>query len=55
MTDEARRKAILEFIEKHTKSVTVSKETARESLIKEGFYTKDGKLTERYGGHKKTA
>jgi hypothetical protein len=55
MTSEAQRAAIKKMIERHTKIVTVSKETARESLIKEGVYTQDGKLTPPYGGKEKKA
>ena len=50
MTSDAQRAAIKQMIETHTKTVTVNKETARDSLIKEGFYTKDGRLAEQYGG-----
>jgi hypothetical protein len=53
MTSDAQRAAIRQMIETHTKTVTVDKQTARDSLIKEGFYTKDGKLTEQYGGGSK--
>ena len=53
MTSDAQREAIKKMIEQHTKTVTANKETARASLINEGFYTKDGKLTEQYGGGKK--
>jgi hypothetical protein len=52
MTGEAQRAVIKKLIKQHTKTVTANKETARQSLIKEGFYTSDGKLTERYGGEK---
>ncbi|MBV8977977.1 MAG: hypothetical protein JO261_00160 [Alphaproteobacteria bacterium] len=55
MTAEKTRAAIKKMIEKHTKSVTVSRKKARESLIKEGFYTAEGNLTEEYGGEEKTA
>jgi hypothetical protein len=56
MTSEAQRAAIIKMIEQHTKTVTVTKEAARESLIKEGIYTRTGKLSARYGGaRKKTA
>jgi hypothetical protein len=53
MTSDAQRAAIKKMIEQHTKTVTTDKQTARDSLIKEGFYTKDGNLTEQYGGGKK--
>lgn len=41
---------IKKLILEHTARVCVSKESARASLIAEGFYTEDGELTERYGG-----
>lgn len=53
MTSDAQREAIKKMIEQHTKTVTASKKAARDSLIKAGFYTQDGKLTARYGGDKK--
>jgi hypothetical protein len=53
MTSDAQRAAIKKMIEEHTKSVTADRKTARDSLISEGFYTKDGNLTEQYGGGKK--
>jgi len=56
MTSDAQRAAIKKMIKRHTKTVTVSREAARESLIKEGVYTRNGKLTAQYGGgEKKTA
>jgi hypothetical protein len=55
MTQEARRAAIKKLIKEHTARVTVSESSARDSLIKEGFYTKSGKLTARYGGKAKKA
>jgi hypothetical protein len=53
MTSEAQRAAIKKMIERHTKAVAASKEVARASLIKEGIYTRDGKLAPSYGGKKK--
>ena len=50
MTGDAARAAIKKMIEEHTKEVTADKKTARDSLIKEGIYTRDGKLAEQYGG-----
>ena len=41
------------MIERHTEAVTANKKTARDSLIKEGVYTDDGRLAEQYGGKKK--
>jgi hypothetical protein len=53
MTSDQQRAAIKAMIEQHTKTVTTSKEKAREFLVSSGFYTHDGKLTEQYGGEKK--
>jgi len=53
MTSEAQRAAIKKMIEDHTKAATTDQQTARDSLIQEGFYTKEGNLTEQYGGGKK--
>lgn len=50
MTRDAQRAAIKKMIALHTKTVTASKKTARASLIKDGFYTSDGKLKPEYGG-----
>jgi hypothetical protein len=55
MTAEKTRAAIKKMIKQHTKTVTTSKKKARDSLIKEGFYTAEGKLTEEYGGEAKSA
>ncbi len=53
MTSDAQRAAIKKMIERHTKAVTTSKKAARDSLIKEGVYTRDGKLAPSYGGPEK--
>lgn len=50
MTKEAQRAAIKEMIAKHTATVTVSREAARDSLIKEGVYNATGELSPEYGG-----
>jgi hypothetical protein len=55
MTNDAQRAEIKRMIETHTKNVTTDRETARNSLIKEGVYTRDGKLKEEYGGKKQSA
>jgi hypothetical protein len=55
MTTAAQRAAIKKMIAEYTTRVTESEEAARNALINEGFYTKDGKLTERYGGRKRAA
>lgn len=55
MTSEAQRALLKKIIERHTKKVTATKKAARDSLVKEGFYTEEGKLTEEYGGKKKAA
>jgi len=54
MTTDAQRAAIKQMIERHTRTAVATKESARASLVKEGVYTKAGKLTEAFGG-KKTA
>jgi len=43
-------KTFIKNAEKITKKVTRTKRTARNFLIKHGFYTKDGKLHPDYGG-----
>ena len=53
MTSSEQRAAIKKMIAQHTKEVTTSKEAARDSLIKEGVYTRDGNLTPSYGGPEK--
>lgn len=53
MTSDQQRAAIKAMIERHTKTVSTSKEAAREFLVKGGFYTTEGKLAEQYGGEKK--
>jgi hypothetical protein len=55
MTAEAQRAAIRKMIAEHTKNVTSSKKKALKSLVKEGFCTSDGQLTEQYGGKKQSA
>jgi hypothetical protein len=45
-----RNKKILDLIDEYTKCATVSQKTARETLIREGIYTKSGKLRAEYGG-----
>lgn len=52
MTRDAQIAEIRKLLQSHTKEVTVSKETARAYLIKEGFYTPSGKLAPQYGGAK---
>lgn len=53
MTNEAQRDAIRRRISDHTQAATANKETAKQSLIKEGMYTEEGKLTVQYGGEEK--
>ncbi len=57
MTHAERNAAIKKLIEERTAKTTSSKEIARQTLIKEGIYTKKGNLTANYGGSykKKTA
>jgi hypothetical protein len=47
---QAQREAIREELTRWTQEATQSRETAREHLIRGGFYTPDGKLTAPYGG-----
>jgi hypothetical protein len=53
VTSDQQRAAIKAMIDRHTKTVSTSKEAARDFLIKGGFYTKEGHLAEQYGGEKK--
>lgn len=55
MTAEAQRAVIKKLIEQHTREATADKQKARASLIKEGVYTSEGKLTDRYGGKQKSS
>jgi len=45
-----RNKKILAIIEEYTKRATVSQKVARETLIREGIYTKKGQLRVEFGG-----
>lgn len=45
-----KRDAIKSLIERQTRLKTASKEVAREFLVREGIYTKDGHLSSRFGG-----
>jgi len=45
-----KRTAIKDLIERQTRLKTASKEVAREFLVREGIYTKDGRLSARFGG-----
>lgn len=53
MTETQRRAAIQALLKKHTAEKTVTAKIARDSLIKEGIYRKDGKLRAEYGGGEK--
>jgi hypothetical protein len=53
MTSSEQRAAIKKLILQHTKKVSASKEAAMVSLVRNGIYTKSGRLTARYGGGKK--
>jgi hypothetical protein len=55
MTTEAQRVAIREMIERHTVAATADKQTARQTLIREGVYTTRGALKEAFGGRKTAA
>lgn len=50
MTADAQRAAIKEMIQRRTAEAVQSRETARQTLIKEGVYTRNGELTPAYGG-----
>jgi hypothetical protein len=50
MTQDDRNFAIKDMIRRHTAANTVSKETARSCLIREGIYTNRGELAEEFGG-----
>ncbi len=47
---QAQRDAIREALTRWTEEATVDRKTAREHLIREGFYDADGNLTTQYGG-----
>ena len=56
MTTAQRNEKILKGIAEQTARALTSKTTARNMLIKEGIYTKQGKLRAEFGGGKtKTA
>lgn len=55
MTNDAQRAAIQQMIARHTAAATVSKKTARDSLIKEGVYTRGGQLKPAFGGKKSSS
>ncbi len=54
MTDET-RKAVKDMLERKLNAPHESAADARQSLIKSGIYSKDGKLKPEYGGERKTA
>jgi len=47
------REALKKLIERHTAAATATKETARQTLIRQGIYTDDGRLTPDFGGRAK--
>jgi hypothetical protein len=53
MTDAQRHSLILGLIDRHTAANTVSRTQARNTLIKEGIYTKKGTLRVEFGGESK--
>ena len=55
MTDTQRRSEIKKLIEHYTVKNTVSKAVARDTLIREGIYTKKGTLRAEFGGTPKKA
>jgi len=50
MTQAQRNSAIKQLIKDYTRENTKSPESARAALIREGIYTKDGKLMPEFGG-----
>lgn len=51
MTSERKEKA-LRALEAYTRKITRTKSSARNALVREGIYTREGKLTAEYGGPK---
>ena len=47
------REALKKLIERHTVAATATKETARLTLIRQGIYTVEGRLTPDFGGRVK--
>jgi hypothetical protein len=47
---QAQRDAIRDALNRWTEEATVDRQAARDHLIRDGFYTADGKLTAPYGG-----
>lgn len=45
-----KREAIKNLIQRQTALKTASKEIAREFLARQGIYTKEGNLSDRFGG-----
>jgi len=52
MTQAQRNAAIKQLIKDYTRKNTKTPEAARAALIKEGIYTRDGKLMPEFGGPK---
>lgn len=50
MTEAQRSQAISRLIKAYTDETTVSQSSARAALIKEGIYTKKGRLRAEFGG-----
>jgi hypothetical protein len=48
MSNAERNEQIKAALREYTKKITVSPEAARNALIKEGIYTKSGKLSKNY-------
>ena len=53
MTSSEQRAAVKKLILQHTKKISASKKAAMDSLVRDGIYTRKGRLTARYGGGKK--
>lgn len=49
MTSERKEKA-LKALAAYTRKITRTKSSARSALVREGIYTREGKLTAEYGG-----
>lgn len=50
MTNEERRAAVIKALKQYTTANTATPEKARAALIREGIYTKAGRLRPEYGG-----
>jgi hypothetical protein len=53
MTHDQRNAAIKQMLKHHAETVSVSKQAARDFLIKSGLYTKEGTVSAKYRGTSK--